>query len=83
MIRALQLSQFSPGIRYSIPFRRSFASRYADVSEDELNAAREWLSKLNSTTIPRNVGEISFSRSGGPGGQNVNKSVPDSPHSMR
>ncbi|KAL4945173.1 hypothetical protein BDV06DRAFT_48186 [Aspergillus oleicola] len=73
MLRTLQFSQFSPAIRYSVPFRRSFASRYADVSEDELTAAREWLSKLNSTTIPRNVGEISFSRSGGPGGQNVNK----------
>ncbi|KAL4958192.1 hypothetical protein BDW69DRAFT_179795 [Aspergillus filifer] len=83
MIRALQLSQFSPAIRYSIRLRRSFASRYAGVSEEDLTAAREWLSKLKPTTIPRNVGEISFSRSGGPGGQNVNKSVPDSPHSIR
>ncbi|KAL4884644.1 hypothetical protein BJY04DRAFT_215106 [Aspergillus karnatakaensis] len=66
-----------PFIRYSATIRRSFTSRRAaDVSNDDVAAAREWLSKFNSTIIPRHVGEISFSRSGGPGGQNVNKSVP-------
>ncbi|KAL2826967.1 hypothetical protein BDW59DRAFT_59000 [Aspergillus cavernicola] len=56
----------------AIIIRRSFASR-PEFSSDDVTAAREWLSKLNSSTIPRHVGEISFSRSGGPGGQNVNK----------
>ncbi|PYI07487.1 peptidyl-tRNA hydrolase domain protein [Aspergillus sclerotiicarbonarius CBS 121057] len=46
-------------------------------SEDDLTAAREWVTKLNSKalTIPRDICEFSFSRSSGPGGQNVNKSV--------
>ncbi|KAL2868364.1 peptidyl-tRNA hydrolase domain protein [Aspergillus lucknowensis] len=52
---------------------RSFASRRIDSTSDDLAAAREWLTKCNFTAIPRQVGEISFSRSGGPGGQNVNK----------
>ncbi|KAL4779008.1 hypothetical protein BJX76DRAFT_352150 [Aspergillus varians] len=63
----------SPFVGYSATIRRFFASRRADFSDDELNAAREWLSNFSSTTIPRHIGEISFSRSGGPGGQNVNK----------
>ncbi|OXV11397.1 hypothetical protein Egran_00839 [Elaphomyces granulatus] len=43
--------------------------------EEQLRAAREWLANLDSKTIPRRVGAVSFSRSSGPGGQNVNKSV--------
>ena len=66
----------SPFFRYSAAFRRSFTTRRADLTDDDLTAAREWLSKFNSTSVPRHIGEISFSRSGGPGGQNVNKSVP-------
>lgn len=56
---------------------RSFASgRDApEESEEELTAAREWAEKLDPKTIPRHIGEVSFSRSSGPGGQNVNKSV--------
>ncbi|KAI9373692.1 hypothetical protein BJX61DRAFT_532927 [Aspergillus egyptiacus] len=57
---------------FCVTIRRTFASR-PDSSSDEVTAAREWLSKLNSTALTRHVGEISFSRSGGPGGQNVNK----------
>lgn len=50
----------------------------AELDEKDLTAAREWLTKFISktVTIPRDICEISFSRSGGPGGQNVNKSVP-------
>ncbi|KAJ5978685.1 hypothetical protein N7501_002027 [Penicillium viridicatum] len=50
-----------------IPLRR-FASQDQDVQ-----IARDWLKTLNSKTIPRNICEVSFSRSSGPGGQNVNK----------
>ncbi|KAJ9297816.1 hypothetical protein DTO271G3_4037 [Paecilomyces variotii] len=60
--------------------QRQFASRRAaalqhveEVSEEDLRAAREWLAKLNSNTIPRHICEVAFSRSSGPGGQNVNK----------
>ncbi|KAL1986626.1 hypothetical protein VTN96DRAFT_6004 [Rasamsonia emersonii] len=58
---------------------RSFASRRAaalnaeEHEEEELREAREWLAKLNSKSIPRHICEVSFSRSSGPGGQNVNK----------
>lgn len=64
-----------------------FASRRAAaLSEDQdegqgqgrsedLAAARRWLAKLDAQTVPRHLCEIAFSRSGGPGGQNVNKCV--------
>ncbi|KAL2788461.1 hypothetical protein BJX66DRAFT_255790 [Aspergillus keveii] len=73
----VMLRAIPPFLRHSTTrpsFWRSFASRRAGLSsDDDLAAAREWLTKFNSTAIPRHVGEISFSRSGGPGGQNVNK----------
>ncbi|KAL2367503.1 peptidyl-tRNA hydrolase domain-containing protein [Blastomyces gilchristii SLH14081] len=42
-------------------------------TDEELGTARIWLSQLTPRTIPRNIGEVSYSRSSGPGGQNVNK----------
>jgi hypothetical protein len=54
--------------------RRCFADqRGSDMDEAELKAARAWLAKLDAETIPREICDISFSRSSGPGGQNVNK----------
>ena len=54
-----------------------FLSFGADVTdgptEEEQIAARQWLASFNPGTIPRNLCEISYSRSSGPGGQNVNK----------
>jgi peptidyl-tRNA hydrolase ICT1 len=47
--------------------------RGAEIDEDELKAARSWLAKLDAETIPRSIGEVTFSRSSGPGGQHVNK----------
>lgn len=44
-----------------------------ESSEDKQKAARQWLRSFDSKTIPRSVCEVSFSRSSGPGGQNVNK----------
>ncbi|DAA75055.1 TPA_exp: Peptidyl-tRNA hydrolase domain protein [Trichophyton benhamiae CBS 112371] len=43
------------------------------ASDDELRAARTWLAQLTVETIPRSICAVSFSRSSGPGGQNVNK----------
>ncbi|KAL2014084.1 hypothetical protein VTN00DRAFT_1609 [Thermoascus crustaceus] len=53
--------------------RRAAALKAEEPDEEALRAAREWLSKLNSQTIPRQICDVSFSRSSGPGGQNVNK----------
>lgn len=53
-----------------------FASTASAASSDlEVELARKWLKTLNANTVPRHLGEVSFSRSSGPGGQNVNKSV--------
>ncbi|KAI4733348.1 hypothetical protein E4T50_16094 [Aureobasidium sp. EXF-12298] len=41
--------------------------------DDELDAARRWLANFDAETIPRSICDVSFSRSSGPGGQNVNK----------
>ena len=46
----------------------------ATVDEEELQQARAWLAALHADAIPlKTIGELSFSRSSGPGGQNVNK----------
>ncbi|KAF2738034.1 hypothetical protein EJ04DRAFT_429806 [Polyplosphaeria fusca] len=59
----------------SRPLRRWYATGRGatNASEDEIQAARKWLTKLHAETVPRDIGEMSFSRSSGPGGQNVNK----------
>lgn len=56
--------------------RRSFLSHRqhnSDATEEEIAAARKWVDEFHPEAIPKNIGEISFSRSSGPGGQNVNK----------
>lgn len=56
-----------------------FASKGSSDHQDphDLELARTWLKAFESgvKSIPRQVGQVSFSRSSGPGGQNVNKSV--------
>ena len=44
-------------------------------TESDVTAARKWLAELHEASLPSNIGEVSYSRSSGPGGQNVNKSV--------
>lgn len=51
------------------------AKSFNDFSESDQSVARDWLAKFNSNTISQKLGEITFSRSSGPGGQNVNKYV--------
>ncbi|KGO70406.1 Peptide chain release factor class I/class II [Penicillium italicum] len=53
---------------FRVPLRR-----FASQADQDVQLARDWLKTLNSKTIPRNICEVSFSRSSGPGGQNVNK----------
>ncbi|KAG2412381.1 hypothetical protein HFD88_009938 [Aspergillus terreus] len=64
----------------TISLTRAFASRRAaaihsthEYSDDDFEAARQWLVGFDAHPLPRHIGHISFSRSGGPGGQNVNK----------
>ncbi|KAF2501008.1 hypothetical protein BU16DRAFT_555513 [Lophium mytilinum] len=54
---------------------RFFASQRSasDATADDIQAARRWLEKLDPDTIPKAICDLSFSRSSGPGGQNVNK----------
>jgi hypothetical protein len=63
----------------SLPVRwsslRKFASRSNGSADLDLELARSWLKDLHPNTIPRHIAHLSFSRSSGPGGQNVNKSV--------
>lgn len=62
--------------QWRIPCLRALPlRRFASQAEQDVQLARDWLKTLNSKTIPRNICELSFSRSSGPGGQNVNKSV--------
>ena len=79
----IMLRHVTPGKSFTLlirrPFQgiiRSFATkRGGDADEAELDAARKWLANLDTDTIPRSIGDVSFSRSSGPGGQNVNKYV--------
>lgn len=43
------------------------------VDESSLEEARQWLTSFTVDSIPRNGCNITYSRSSGPGGQNVNK----------
>jgi hypothetical protein len=54
-------------------FSRSLILRDDSSGGEDQPAARQWLAKFNTNSIPRNLCEVSFSRSSGPGGQNVNK----------
>jgi peptidyl-tRNA hydrolase ICT1 len=57
--------------------RRLIASARSphNSSHEQVQAARKWLHAFHADTIPKGIGELSFSRSSGPGGQNVNKYV--------
>ncbi|KAL1761431.1 RF-1 domain-containing protein [Schizophyllum commune] len=43
------------------------------VEQEQMNDAKHWVQEFKSVEIPRNLVDITFSRSSGPGGQNVNK----------
>ncbi|KAK5129891.1 hypothetical protein LTR08_002727 [Meristemomyces frigidus] len=53
--------------------RHLATKRGSEIDEAALLAARHWLTKLTPSTIPQSIGSVTFSRSSGPGGQNVNK----------
>lgn len=73
MLRLLQpFRRFSSSVPKTAPGSIASTTRSADL---DFELARQWLKSLDCRTIPRHLGQISFSRSSGPGGQNVNKSV--------
>lgn len=59
--------------------RWTFARAYTKLvawSEEDLAKARQWyrvFSNNPAAVIPHDLGEVSYARSSGPGGQNVNK----------
>lgn len=63
------------------PWKRSARTAAFESSLDpaDLSEARNWRQSLNEDSLPK--GTTTFARSGGPGGQHVNKSVhhPDRP----
>ncbi|OQO08154.1 hypothetical protein B0A48_06948 [Cryoendolithus antarcticus] len=75
---------FAPALRVPLSATLSATSSRALASKDgpqtplpdadpQVAAARSFLSTLSPATIPRSLCTLTFSRSSGPGGQNVNK----------
>jgi len=69
---------------YNLAFRPLYARRFpwtltkyysssVENPEYDYTASREWYKKTNLLESLRGLGEITYSRSSGPGGQNVNK----------
>lgn len=63
VIPRAQSGQFVEAFSTSVRFR---------WSEEDYSLARRWHSNLSDEPLPR-IGEVSYARSSGPGGQNVNK----------
>lgn len=65
-----------PWNAWAIPRSRWFAHRAFDATLDpeQLAEARKWHQSFQLSSLPE--GNTSYSRSSGPGGQHVNKSVP-------
>ncbi|KAJ8100950.1 hypothetical protein POJ06DRAFT_84834 [Lipomyces tetrasporus] len=59
------------------PRQRTYTTVFHKVDsefpDDEISKARRWLNTFKVSDIPRDKFDISFARSSGPGGQNVNK----------
>ena len=73
-----RLWRLGPPVRWAS--LRKFVSHPKRSADLDLELARSWLKDLHPNTIPRHIGQVSFSRSSGPGGQNVNKSVQPRDH---
>lgn len=72
--RRLRVFHASPSV-WSLPIPPTLSS--LESKTDTANA-REWLNAFMSATVPRNLVELSFARSSGPGGQ-VRVSRPGAP----
>lgn len=58
--------------RQTLTLCRRYASQ-VDHPEFDYAAAREWYKTFNPLQSLRDIGEVTYARSSGPGGQNVNK----------
>ena len=70
LLRPVCCEQIAVGLPTARP--ASFSSQIS-TNGSELAAARAWVDRLTIDAIPRDACEISYARSSGPGGQNVNK----------
>lgn len=61
-----------PAFRQAVSLSSTPTERNSTPNKDHAEA-RQWLSRLTINTVPRGICEITFSRSSGAGGQNVNK----------
>ncbi|CAD6963036.1 unnamed protein product, partial [Tilletia caries] len=52
---------------------RSISCLHSDASLESMRARRRWIAAFEQTTLTTDQFPIAFSRSSGPGGQNVNK----------
>lgn len=79
--RSTILSHFPPRKAFQISTIKRFNTNIArnhdpvELNEEDVEECRHWLSQFDAKTFPRSLGELSYSRSSGPGGQNVNKYV--------
>lgn len=75
MLRTLQTLRPSPRLFALRSCSRTFQQQAfeATFDQEELAEARKWQASFHESKLPR--GETTFSRSSGPGGQHVNKSV--------
>lgn len=58
---------------YTTKLHRCLSSPAIVHDDDDHREARTWLARFHVNTIPKNICDVTFSRSSGPGGQNVNK----------
>lgn len=74
MILRLRIWQTLPRVRLRT---RQYALRATNdsVTEEDLAEARKFMAQFTEDQIPRRFCDVNFSRSSGPGGQNVNKYV--------
>jgi hypothetical protein len=79
MLRRLAVVRFYGSAR-PIALGRCYGSKSKPATPEanseegkEIAAARKWLDAMTPETIPRSICDVTFSRSSGPGGQNVNK----------
>ena len=69
-LRSLDFKQL-PYYIHSVHRRLSNSAKRID--EEDHREARTWLASFNPNMLPKNICEVTFSRSSGPGGQSVNK----------